>query len=96
MTYSNGDMYKGTFVNGKRSGNGKYTWANKAVYRGKWEKDKMNGTGTYYYEPTSRGKKLTGKWKNNAPNGTCYYWARTKNKKYTTTWKSGKCVKVKG
>ncbi|OWA33374.1 hypothetical protein B9G55_22130 [Saccharibacillus sp. O16] len=49
-------QYAGTFVNGKRSGTGKYVntytdaetgLTHKVVYTGTWRNDKMNGSGTW-------------------------------------------------
>lgn len=47
LTYNNGDIYEGGFFEGKKFGDGTYTWSStKAVYRGKWNHDKMHGEGT--------------------------------------------------
>ena len=49
MTYENLDTYKGSFVNGERSGAGKLTRAqNKYVVEGQWQSDDLpHGTKTY-------------------------------------------------
>ena len=49
MTYSNGDTYKGSFVNGKRSGTGILSQAQtKYVFEGEWKNDDLpHGTKTY-------------------------------------------------
>jgi hypothetical protein len=36
-TYSNGDIYKGTFVNGRRQGEGIIKFANGRSAKGKWQ-----------------------------------------------------------
>nr|AGC71722.1 hypothetical protein [uncultured bacterium A1Q1_fos_504] len=47
LIYSNGDIYEGGFFEGKKFGDGAYTWSStKAVYRGKWNHDKMHGEGS--------------------------------------------------
>ncbi|GGO09514.1 hypothetical protein [Saccharibacillus kuerlensis] len=55
IKWGNNKQYSGTFVNGKRSGKGKYvnTYLNdktgllhKVVYNGRWSGDMMNGNGT--------------------------------------------------
>jgi len=40
-TYSNGDVYEGDFVDGKRHGNGKMTYADGKVKEGRWEDDEF-------------------------------------------------------
>lgn len=45
--YSDG-IYRGSFVDGKRSGYGQFIWESGSVYDGYWENDKRNGEGSYY------------------------------------------------
>lgn len=47
MTYRNGSVYTGGFLNGKRHGQGKMVYANGDVYEGAWSRGKMHGQGTY-------------------------------------------------
>ncbi|GAX17667.1 amyotrophic lateral sclerosis 2 protein [Fistulifera solaris] len=53
MTWSNGDVFKGTFVNDKRCGHGtiEFSGANQdgGEYVGEWRDDKMHGDGTRRY-----------------------------------------------
>lgn len=55
MTWSNGDVYKGHFVNDRRSGHGVLTFVGSDVqqdsgeYVGDWSNDKMHGSGTRRY-----------------------------------------------
>lgn len=94
LEYYNGNVYKGKFVNGKKSGYGKYTWKNGAFYEGEWLNDKMNGDGKYIYHSESKGKSLSGKFKNNNPVGLCIYRSK-KSKKYKTIWNNGVCIQVR-
>lgn len=46
MTYANGDIYQGDWVNGKAQGNGVFVdKANGTIYEGQWDKDKQMGQG---------------------------------------------------
>ena len=93
MQYSNGDKYKGRFLNNKRSGQGTYTWKEDgARYTGAWTNDKMNGNGTYYYSDEEYPR-LEGRFSDGVPNGTCTYY-ETANADYRTTWSNGECEKV--
>lgn len=48
-------FYTGNFVNGKRNGEGMFTYVNKDIYSGNWKNGKKHGTGTYvYYDTQSR------------------------------------------
>ena len=53
--------YVGEYKDGKRHGQGTYTWSNGEKYKGEWKDGKKNGRGTFYY---TDGKKFEGKWKN--------------------------------
>ena len=48
MEYANtGDVYVGDFLDGKRSGRGRYfTAADKTIYDGEWSNDRRQGEGT--------------------------------------------------
>jgi hypothetical protein len=52
-TYPTGDSYEGTFKDGKKSGYGKYRWANGNIYVGMFEEDALHGKGTLR-DPTGR------------------------------------------
>jgi len=41
MKYSNGNIYEGQLLNGKRSGNGKMYFENGDIYTGMWKSDQM-------------------------------------------------------
>ena len=57
MTYSNGDVYKGNFKDGKESGNGTMRYKNGNVYTGSFKNGLPNGQGTLTY---ANGTKQTG------------------------------------
>src|SRR5262244_4432066 len=46
LTYTNGDVYVGETVNGKRQGEGVYTYKDGRRYTGAWQDDKRQGQGT--------------------------------------------------
>jgi len=82
ITWSNGEIYEGDWVYGKRTGKGKYTFANGNVYEGdfvdgKWHgKGKIIWTNGNVYEGDWVYNKLTGKGKYTWANGDVYdgYW----------------------
>lgn len=45
-------LIKGNFLNGKRSGEGMFTYANKDIYSGNWLNGKKHGKGTYVFFDT--------------------------------------------
>ena len=45
---SNGDIYRGSFVNDKISGKGVYTWKNEVQYVGEFKNNNINGFGRLY------------------------------------------------
>ncbi|RDY22672.1 hypothetical protein CHF27_012245, partial [Romboutsia maritimum] len=47
--YDNGDIYKGEFIDGKKSGFGICIFANKERYEGLWKDDKMHSVGKYTF-----------------------------------------------
>ena len=54
-------------MDGKRSGNGTFTWLSGDKYIGNFANDKPNGNGTYLYNPTMSVLKYEGgfeDWKN--------------------------------
>ena len=46
MTFTNGDVYKGEFVEGKQHGRGTTAYADKDKYVGEWENGTYHGQGT--------------------------------------------------
>jgi radial spoke head protein 1 len=68
----------GEFEEGKKHGEGLYTYPNKDVYSGRWENGKKHGQGTYVFNETAM--RFTGRWHENKliegkwlfPNGNYY------------------------
>lgn len=59
-TFPNGDVYSGSYVNGKRCGKGKYTFKSGGVYNGEYNSSgERTGKGTFTYSDKS---KYTGDW----------------------------------
>ena len=56
---SNGDYYRGLFVNDKICGQGVYTWKNEDQYKGEFKNNLIEGDGILY-------KKLNKKEENNS------------------------------
>ncbi len=54
-----GDLFEGWFINGKKNGRGKYTWANGDVYDGMWKDGKRCGRGRISW---SNGASFDGEW----------------------------------
>ncbi len=59
IKWGNGKQYSGEFINGKRTGNGKYIneyqvdgETHKVVYTGRWSNDKMDGEGILTHKVT--------------------------------------------
>ena len=64
-SYDNGEYY-GDVENGKRHGQGTYTWTTGDKFKGKWEAGIRNGVGFLKY---TKGTKYEGQWKNDEPEG---------------------------
>ena len=61
ITYSNGDVYEGTFKNDMRNGQGTYTFANGERYVGSFRDNQLSGERTYAWPS---GKTYTGRFEN--------------------------------
>jgi len=74
ISYPNGDIYEGTYLNGLRHGEGSYTFANqKGCYTGSWVAGSKDGKGEFKYPDGSWYK---GCWKQDKRNGKgTYYYA---------------------
>ncbi len=55
MQYQTG-IYVGSWENGLRNGQGKYTWPNGDVYEGTWQNDNRHGYGVYLWNDGSKYK----------------------------------------
>lgn len=87
MTYTaKNETYYGQWENGKKHGEGIYTYANKDVYSGWWAFGKKHGKGTYVYAATNQ--RIEGTWVENKcvegrwilPNGN-YFEGKFENNK---------------
>ena len=65
--FNQGDIYKGSFVNGKKEGYGIFEKRNKFIYEGYFKNDKYEGKGKIYY---LNGNVFDGMFKNNKEDGT--------------------------
>ena len=58
MTYSEAGEYFGRFENGKRHGEGVFTYKNKDIYSGSWMYGKKHGKGTFIFAATKMKVRL--------------------------------------
>jgi len=72
--YSSGNVYRGSWSGGKRSGEGTYTWADGSSYRGHWKNNLQDGFGVMSFP---NGNVYEGEFKGNNPSGDGVL--RTKN-----------------
>ena len=93
LTYTDGSIYEGEVIEGKRDGTGTYTWRTGEFYDGKWTDNNMNGYGTYYYKGKEKYPRLSGIFENGVPNGSFSYYIDA-NTHFKTEWENGKCIKV--
>lgn len=87
MTYSDGSVYDGPFLYGKKSGaNGTITYINGDKYVGQWSNDYPNGKGKYFFKTRERfeGNFVNGEFDGE---GTMYY---ADGAYYTGGWKKSK------
>jgi len=76
--------YVGEYKDGKKHGQGTYTWFDGGIYVGKWKDGKEHGQGTYTW---SDGSKYVGEYKDGEPwNGTY----DDKNGNIKRKWVNGK------
>jgi len=54
MRYENGDIYKGSWVAGKKHGTGTLTTQDGQKYEGTWNNDQKSGLGVQYYADKTR------------------------------------------
>ena len=62
--------YIGTRTNGKRHGQGTYTWSHETRYIGAWKDGKQHGEGTFKWRD---GSMYVGEWKDNKRHGKGIY-----------------------
>ena len=87
IEYSNGDIYNGDVVDGKRQGYGIMTYANGDIYEGNWTSDLKSG----YGEMNCEGWIYKGDWENDHENGygICCYKNEHEGYVYDGEWKDG-------
>ena len=78
------DKYVGEFKDGKRNGQGTYTYANGNKYVGEFKDDKRNGQGTFTY---ANGDKYVGEFKDDKRNGQGTF-TYDNGQKYVGFWKN--------
>jgi len=88
FTFASGNKYVGEFKNGKRHGQGTFTYAggDGEKYVGEFKNDKYNGQGTYTY---ADGDKYVGEWKDDKIHGQGTFTFASGNK-YVGEFKNGK------
>jgi len=73
-TYSNGNVYDGDWIDGRKSGQGSQTWENGDKYTGGWSNNREDGQGSKTWGET--GDSYTGEWLQGKMSGTgTYKWA---------------------
>ena len=96
FTWADGDnTYVGEFRDGKRNGQGTYTWVNGTKYVGEWKDNKRHGQGTTIFANGQGtwsfpfGYKYTGEYKDDKQHGQgTFIW--TDKSKFVGGWKDGK------
>jgi hypothetical protein len=83
ITYSNGDVYKGTLQGKERYGKGVLTYVNNDVYIGEWENDIKKGNGIFI---SANGSSYNGEWENDTMSSGTYVWDNGDT--FTGTWEN--------
>jgi hypothetical protein len=80
--------YSGTWKDGKRYGQGTYTYSNGDKYVGEFKDDKKHGQGTFTWAPNSEGTgdKYVGEWRDDKKNGQGTY-SYASGGKYVGEWR---------
>jgi hypothetical protein len=83
-----GERYEGSWVEGKRTGYGRVTYANGDSFNGEWLNDRKQGTGTYNF---ADGRVLSSKWLNDQAEGTGTM-KLPSSESYSGRWEGGELV----
>lgn len=67
MTFENGEVYSGQWLNDKQHGEGMYTYADGGVYTGQWVAGEKSGCGRFDF---ADGSYYDGGWEKNVRSGT--------------------------
>mmetsp|Transcript_14936 Transcript_14936/g.16524 ORF Transcript_14936/g.16524 Transcript_14936/m.16524 type:complete len:462 (+) Transcript_14936:127-1512(+) len=84
LTFTNGDYFVGTFVNGQRQGTGSYYWKDGSVYEGEWYQNTMHGKGKRVF---SNGNVYTGSYVHGkrCGQGICHFTSSQPSKSDSST-----------
>ena len=88
QTFENGDIYTGSFLDGKKDGHGLLTTRSKRTYDGGWENDVPHGFGVNTFP---NGKIYKGEYKLGRPYGNGQ-WIYSDGKTYSGTWLKGEFI----
>ena len=88
QTFENGDVYTGSFLDGKKHGQGILETRSKRIYDGGWENDVPHGLGVNTFP---NGKIYRGEYKLGRPYGNGQ-WIYSDGKTYSGTWIKGEFV----
>ena len=90
FTWTNGDMYNGHWIEGKKNGFGMFK-DKYGLYVGNWKDGKQHGQGTY---TTPAGRKYVGEWKEGKYDGQGTE-TLSNGWKYVGDWRAGKPWNIK-
>ncbi len=76
VTWTNGDSYDGSLVQGVKQGKGRFVWKNGQTFDGDWDRGNPNGKGTYVYVG---GDRYTGSVKDGKRHGQGTYVDKQRN-----------------
>ena len=85
--FHNGGKYTGSYMNGKKHGEGTFFYPDGSKYIGYWINDERHGHGTYEYP---NGDIYDGEWSNNQRHGQGVYSYAVNGSKYKGNWIQGK------
>tara|TARA_B100000035_G_scaffold63895_1_gene51803 strand:+ start:17894 stop:18322 length:429 start_codon:yes stop_codon:yes gene_type:complete len=88
QTFDNGDVYEGSFKDGKKHGKGVLKTRNNRSYEGDWEFDKPHGFGINTFP---NGKIYTGNFENGKPVGEGQ-WTYADGRTYNGIWVKGEFI----
>ena len=88
QTFENGDVYTGSFLDGKKHGHGILETRSKRRYDGGWENDVPHGLGVNTFP---NGKTYKGEYKLGRPYGNGQ-WIYSDGKTYSGTWIKGEFI----
>jgi len=81
--------YQGDYINGTKSGVGKFVYPDGSVYFGEWANNKRHGMGTYTYP---NGDRYCGQWVNGTKEGNGTYLYKADGTMVTGTFNGDNCL----